>query len=67
MDAIAELPKRTHGCPADRGSADAYYGRGYAPHYYAGGVRVTSASMTPEQIALYRAGYEGETERKQWD
>ena len=28
------LPR--HGSPQDRGSADAYYGRGFNPHYYLG-------------------------------
>lgn len=58
-----------HGSPADRGSADAYYGRGCSPHYIsAGRVRVTPLDgMTPAQVAEYRAAYEGEDDRKRWD
>ena len=39
---IDELPR--HGSPQDRGSADAYYGRHYDPHYYVG------ASITSERV-----------------
>ena len=61
---------KTHGSPYDRGSADYYYGRQHNPHWYPEGTgfgkRIEEADMTPEQIAAYDAGYEEETERKEW-
>ena len=61
---------KTHGSPYDRGSADYYYGRWPRPHWYPEGTgfgeRIEEADMTPEQIAAYDAGYEEETERKEW-
>jgi hypothetical protein len=51
-----------HGGPFDRGTADSYYRRPFSPHYYVGATamseRVEKESMTPEEIAAYRAGYE---------
>jgi len=51
-----------HGGPYDRGGADYWYNRPYAPHYYTGGTysspRIEKADMTGEEIAAYRAGYE---------
>lgn len=56
------------GCPADRGSADAYYGRAPRPHFYAnqtvGSKRYERAQMTEQQIEEYLAAYAAETERK---
>lgn len=61
------LPR--HGSAADRGSADAYYGRKPEPHEYVGN------SYTSERIDLeptdpryreYMDAYESETERKDW-
>jgi hypothetical protein len=50
-----------HGGPYDRGCADAYYGRPYAPHFYHGATYVTPRyeqhEMTPGQIEEYAAGY----------
>jgi len=58
------MPKQydeRHGGPYDRGGADAYYERPYAPHYYEGATgatpRIEAAGMTRAQIAAYRAGY----------
>ena len=63
-----ELPK--HGSPMDRGSADAYYGRPYEPHWYPEGTghgkRITEAEMTPDEIEAYRYGYMNEEDRKDW-
>ncbi len=60
-----------HGSAADRGSADAYYGRGHNPHYFTGGSyntpRVEREAMTPEEVAAYTKAYENEGERKEWD
>lgn len=64
-----ELP--VHGSPEDRGSADRYYHRGYSPHWYPNGTgngkRVKEEDMTPEQIALYKKGWDEEQERKIWE
>jgi hypothetical protein len=57
-----------HGGPWDRGSADAYYGRLYDPHYYRSSTyqsqRVELAAMTAEEITAYTAGYNSTTDRK---
>lgn len=60
--------ERGHGSPYDRGSADAYYGRSYNPHWYPEGnkVGISIGGMTPEQIEEYRLGYTEETDRKDW-
>lgn len=59
-----------HGGAYDRGSADAYYGRLFDPHYYRGATyaseRVGLADMTAEEITAYTAGYNQTTERKDW-
>ncbi len=58
------------GSPQDRGSADAYYGRPYDPHYYVGdsmqSERVEKDNMTVGEIAAYDYGYENEDDRKDW-
>ena len=63
---------KRHGGPYDRGSADSYYDRAFAPHYYAGAtystVRIEIAPGTPE-YAAYKAGYDdNETlgDKKDW-
>lgn len=52
---------KKHGGPYDRGSADAYYGRAFDPHYWTngtgGGDRIKIEKGTPEYEA-YRAGYQ---------
>ena len=59
-----------HGSPYDRGSADRYYGRGSEPHYYPNGTgnapRVKVEDMTQAELDAYHAGYDQETDRKQW-
>ena len=59
-----------HGSPYDRGSADYYYGRGRNPHYYPNGTgnapRVKVEDMTQAELDAYHAGYEQETDQKQW-
>jgi len=61
---------RSHGSPYDRGSADYYYGRRHNPHWYPEGTgygeRIEECDMTEEEIRAYDAGYEEETERKDW-
>lgn len=60
-----------HGGPYDRGSADAYYRRPFNPHYYVGDTGSSSLveekDMTEEDIKAYTAGYDEETERKDWN
>ena len=60
-----------HGGPYDRGSADAYYGREYRPHYFVGDTHqseeITLAKMTAEEIVAYTAGYnETPFAQKEW-
>ena len=59
-----------HGGPYDRGGADSYYGRPRNPHYYKGATgmseRVTQSNMTPDEIEAYNAGYERNTDFKDW-
>ena len=59
-----------HGSPEDRGSADRYYHRGYNPHWYPNGTgnrpRILKQDMSEEEIALYKKGWDGEQERKEW-
>ena len=65
---------RGHGSPYDRGSADAYYGRRFNPHWreypkgLLGGECVEHSEdvMTPEQLEDYRLGYVEEYDRKDW-
>ncbi len=51
-----------HGSPFDRGSADSYYGRAQAPHWYPEGtykgVRVESRDMSMKELREYFRGYE---------
>jgi hypothetical protein len=59
-----------HGGAYDRGSADAYYGRSFEPHYFTGdtygSTKIEEVDMSEEEIAAYTAGYEEETDRKEW-
>ncbi len=56
---------KKHGGPYDRGSADAYYGRAFDPHYWPegtyNGTRVKIEKDTPEYEA-YRAGYQDQVD-----
>ena len=52
--------ERTHGCPYDRGSADAYYGREPKPHYWTNGNGRNGGTvyeLTYEQQEAYAQGY----------
>lgn len=58
--------RERHGGPYDRGSADSYYRRPVAPHWYplgtGNGQRITD--LNPLEIADYMAGfYENETSK----
>jgi hypothetical protein len=60
-----------HGGAYDRGSADAYYGREYCPHYFVADTyrseEVTLDNMTVEEILAYTAGYnETPFGQKEW-
>ena len=59
---------KSHGSPYDRGSADRYYGRQFAPQYYRDGghVRVEIDLMTAEEIFDYKVGWNGCLCRKDW-
>ena len=52
---------KKHGAPFDRGSADAWYGRGPEPHFYPdgsyNGERIEEDKMTINQREAYWAGY----------
>ena len=65
-----DLYDRVHGGPLDRGSADAYYGRSFDPHWWPKGTyegaRVEMADMTVDEIVAYTAGYRDTHERKAW-
>ena len=58
-----------HGGPYDRGSADRYYDRPFRPHYFKGATGSTPEILikegTPEYNA-YKAGWDQETDRKDW-
>ena len=70
LDIIKTDDLPTHGSPQDRGSADAYYGRSYSPHYYVGASmqseRVEKDLMTIGEIEAYKYGYDNEDDRKVW-
>jgi|TARA_B110000503_G_C6855297_1_gene292557 hypothetical protein len=59
-----------HGGPYDRGSSDAYYGRRFDPHYYAGDTysspRIALTDMAVDEIVAYTVGYRDCNERKAW-
>ena len=60
----------SHGSPADRGSADRYYGRPCVPHYWpngtGNGIRIEQGQMTEEQVEEYTRAWLEETDRKNW-
>ena len=70
IPASKKVYDRRHGGPWDRGSADAYYWRRGAPHYYEGNTGtspiVTIDKMTEEEIEAYWDGYNNEDDRKDW-
>ena len=48
-----------HGGAYDRGSADAWYGREYQPHYFKGATYNSEliTALTGEELRAYNAGY----------
>lgn len=59
-----------HGGAYDRGSADAYYSRPFSPHYFTGdtysSTKIEEVDMSEEEIAAYTAGYNEQTDKKDW-
>lgn len=59
---------RRHGGAYDRGSADAYYGREFNPHYFKGASydseKVGRDGMDEYDIAAYTAGFNQTIDRK---
>lgn len=62
-----------HGGPYDRGRADYFYGRAWAPHYFVGSTytsdKIEQPNMTKAQLKAYADGYrDGESEgvKKDW-
>lgn len=62
-----------HGGPFDRGSADSWYNRLRAPHYFTGdtykSTRLESEDMSESEIEAYHAGYDWNEEfgdKKEW-
>ena len=61
-----------HGCPFDRGSADAYYRRRYNPHYIIHdkinntriSKRIERDEMTEDEIHEYYLGFVNQDDRK---
>lgn len=70
IDNFFEKPLPRHGSSADRGSADAYYGRAYDPHFYEGAsmqsVRVEAKDMTQDELMDYHTAYHNQDDRKDW-
>lgn len=55
----------------DRGSADAWYGREFQPHYFTGATyqstKIEEVDMSKEELAAYTAGYkETPFAQKEW-
>lgn len=77
MDMIAcyereSVMDKRHGGPYDRGAADAWYGRGFDPHYYVGKTymseRIGERNMTLQQKLEYTRGYnQSPYGQKEWD
>lgn len=62
-----------HGGPFDRGSADSYYGRMFAPHFYSGATGssplIEKVDMSSTELEAYAAGYAYNEEmgyKKEW-
>ena len=57
-----------HGGAYDRGSADKYYGRAFAPHYYKGDTMQSKliTKLNSEELAAYTQGYNEQTDQKDY-
>lgn len=64
-------PKRNHGSPYDRGSADRYYGRNFDPHWWPDGtgkgLKITAELMHEDELEEYALGWWQEENRKEWN
>jgi hypothetical protein len=68
MIMLPQFIRSKHGSLYDRGSADSYYRRPRDPHWYPQGTyhgeKITD--LREEEIAEYNAGYDENTEFKDW-
>ena len=71
-ETLPQFDRNRNGSLFDRGTADAYYGRAFAPHWYpegtGRGAKVTN--LTKEEVAEYMAGYDWNEQfgdKKNWD
>ena len=57
-----------HGGAFDRGQADKYYGRAFAPHFYKGDSLQSEliTKLDSEALAAYTEGYNKQTDQKDW-
>ena len=57
-----------HGGAYDRGSADKYYGRAFAPHFYKGDSLQSEliTNLDAEALAAYTKGYNEQTDQKDY-
>lgn len=62
ITAITQQCDTRHGSAYDRGSADAWYGRAFRPHYFVGATyqsaEIVITDETSAEYEAYRAGYE---------
>lgn len=67
-NSLVQFDRNRHGGLYDRGSADAYYYRQPAPHWYPEGTRVGARieDLSAEEQAEYMAGYNETDDRKAW-
>ena len=57
-----------HGGAFDRGQADKYYGRAFAPHFYKGDSLQSEfiTNLDAEALAAYTKGYNEQTDQKDY-
>lgn len=69
MTMLPQFDRAKHGCLYDRGGADAYYGRPAKPHWYPKGTYHGEpvTSLNEAEVAEYMAGFNANTENKDWD
>lgn len=68
---VTKVYDKRHGGAFDRGSADAYYGRSFRPHYFIGATYSSKEILiddeTSEKFEAYRAGYQETSDCKDWN
>lgn len=59
-ETLPQFDRNRNGSLFDRGIADAYYGRAFAPHWYPEGTYNGNRieNLTSEEIEEYRKGYQ---------